>query len=215
MTKPPAKAGPAPRQSARWRRRSHARPDELLDAARDEFVAKGFDAARIEDIARRAGLSKGAVYLYFASKEELLRALIEREVAPMFGQVRTLAKTIEDPRAALTMIARTIGAALIDPRFIATPHLVISIANRFPDIRDYYRQEIVGQAKGALEILLKRGMALGQFRKMPAHVAVRSLVGPVLFEVLWGRVLNGPNKLASAKWVEQQFEIALTGLEKR
>ncbi len=66
----------APKGAGKWRRRAEARPDELLDAALDEFIARGFDAARVEDIAKRAGLSKGAVYLYFKSKEEVLRALI-------------------------------------------------------------------------------------------------------------------------------------------
>ena len=199
----------------KWRRRAHARPDELLDAALDEFIAKGFDAARIEDIAKRAGLSKGAVYLYFASKKELLRALIEREVAPVLGRVTAMAKAAEDPRATLLLIGRTVGVVLSNPRLVAIPQLVISIANRFPELRDYYRKEVVGQGRAAVEALYKRGVDLGQFRDLPPGFASRMLVGPILMEALWTHVLKGKTGMTDAKWIERQFETALAGLEKR
>jgi AcrR family transcriptional regulator len=206
---------PAGAPAPKWRRRAHARPDELLDAALDEFIAKGFDAARIEDIARRAGLSKGAVYLYFTGKEDLLRALIEREVAPVLGRVKTIAKAAGDPRATLTLIARAIGTALSSPRLVAIPQLVISIANRFPELRDYYRKQVVGQAKGAIETLYKRGIELGQFRDIPAHAAARTLIGPIFMEAIWTHMLRGKTGMTDSKWIERHFEIVLAGLEKR
>jgi AcrR family transcriptional regulator len=204
--------GPARRT---WSRRADARPDEILDAALDEFIAQGFDAARMEDIAARAGLSKGAIYLYFTGKEALLRGLIEREVKPVFTRAHTLAALGGDnPKATIRGIATMINVALGDPRLIAIPLLVISIANRFPDIADYYRREVVEHGRAALEGLISRGVELGQFRKVDPKVASRALIGPLMFEVLWARALKGESDLGvSDAWIEAQFDLLLHGLD--
>lgn len=213
--KVPAKALSAPEPERKWRRRAKARPDELLDAALDEFIARGFDAARVEDIARRAGLSKGAVYLYFSSKEDLLRALIEREISPVLARVGDMARTAEDPRATLRLIGQVAGAAVAQPRFMAIPLLVISIANRFPDLVDFYRGEVAANAKSGVEALIKRGIKLGQFRKVDPHAGARAIIGGVLFEALWAHVLRGPTKVNTPGWLDSHIEIILEGLEKR
>jgi AcrR family transcriptional regulator len=211
--KAPPKA--AAEGAAKWRRRAEARPDELLDAALDEFIAKGFDAARVEDIAKRAGLSKGAVYLYFKSKEELLRALIEREVSPVLAQVGDMARQAEDPRETLRMIARFAGAQIAQARFMAIPLLVISISNRFPELVDFYRGEVATKAKSGVETLIKRGVKLGQFRAVDSHAGARAIIGGVLFEALWAHVLRGPTSINTPGWLESHIDIVLNGLEKR
>jgi AcrR family transcriptional regulator len=198
-----------------WRRRAHARPDELLDAALDEFIAKGFDAARIEDIARRAGLSKGAVYLYFSSKEELLRALIVRAAEPVVARVSALAQTGDNPKQTLIAIGHTISMAMVDARIVAIPHLVISIANRFPDLRDFYREKVAGKAKSAVETLIRRGISRGQFRDVDPSAAARALIGPVLMECLWMHVLKGQSSIGADAWLEDQLVVILQGLERR
>lgn len=211
-SKPAAKAPPAA-PVRKWRRRAHARPDELLDAALDEFIANGFDAARIEDIAKRAGLSKGAVYLYFKSKEDLLRALIEREAAPVAARVAFLAQAPGEPVEMLRAIARTVGGAMANPRLMAIPRLVISVADRFPDLREFYRDQVAVQAKSAIEGLIRKGVAKGQFRKVDPHVGARALIGPILFEALWAHVLRGPSKIGTSTWIETHFDLVLSGLE--
>lgn len=198
----------------KWRRRAHARPEELLDAALDEFIANGFDAARIEDIARRAGLSKGAVYLYFDSKEALLRGLIQRAAAPLTARAGDLARSAEDPLAALTQIVRMISAAMTQPRLVAIPQLVISVANRFPDLREFYRAEVVEKAQSAIEILVRRAIARGQLRKIDPRNASRALIGPLLMEALWTHVLKGESRLGTRQWVDGHLSIALQGMEK-
>jgi AcrR family transcriptional regulator len=208
----PAKA-PPPKPARKWRRRAHARPDELLDAALDEFIANGFDAARIEDIAKRAGLSKGAVYLYFKSKEDLLRALIAREAAPVAARVAFLAQASGEPVEMLRAIARTVGGAMANPRLMAIPRLVISVADRFPDLREFYRDQVAVQAKSAIEGLIRKGVAKGQFRKVDPHVGARALIGPILFEALWAHVLRGPSKIGTSTWIETHFDLVLSGLE--
>jgi AcrR family transcriptional regulator len=216
------KPDPAPNAPAepagddrKWRRRAHARPEELLDAALDEFIAKGFDAARIEDIAKRAGLSKGAVYLYFDSKEALLRGLIARAAGPLTARAGELARTVDDPLAALTQIVRMISATMGQPRLMAIPQLVISVANRFPDLREFYRTEVVEKAQSAIETLVKRAIARGQVRKVDPRAASRALIGPLLMEALWTHVLKGESRLGTPQWAETQLSLVLRGLEKR
>ena len=216
QTKTAKKSPPKPARANRtWERRAHARPDEILDAALDEFIAQGFDAARMEDIAKRAGLSKGAIYLYFTGKEALLRGLIEREVKPVFDRATALAKLgAADPRATLRGMATMISGVLGNPRLAAIPFLIVSIANRFPDIAEFYRREVVEGARGAIEALILKGVAMGQFRKVDPKAASRALIGPMMFEVIWTHVLKGPSDLGkSSKWIEGQFDIWLRGIE--
>src|SRR3954469_24062736 len=102
MGRSPSVAKEKPEPEARWKRRAGARPDEILDAALAEFTERGFEAARMEDIAKRAGISKGGVYLYFPSKTALLEALIEAKVSPLARLAQTIAATgADDPMAAL------------------------------------------------------------------------------------------------------------------
>src|SRR5215469_10784815 len=101
----PAKAS-IQTQKTRWTRRADARPEEILDAALEEFTEKGFEAARMEDVAKRAGLSKAGVYLYFPSKIAVLEALIDAKVAPLARLVGTIAEHgAADPVMALRMMA--------------------------------------------------------------------------------------------------------------
>lgn len=200
-----------------WRRRADARPDEILTAALDEFIAKGFDSARIEDIAAKAGLSKGAVYLYFDSKESLLRALIERELAPLIARITLLANAeTTDPKAALAFALERVVTVLANPRIFAVPRLVISIAARFPEIRDHYRKVIVEPARRTIERLIERGIKAGQFRAVDPAAATRAIIGPLLFEALWTHVLAGETGFADpAKFVRGQIDILVNGLGAR
>jgi AcrR family transcriptional regulator len=201
-----------PRQ--RWKRRAAARPDEILDSALDEFIAKGFDAARIEDIARAAGLSKGAIYLYFASKEALLRALIEREITPIVTQLSALAGVeASDPVEVLRFALTQIAARISNPRLFAIPRLVIAISGRFPEITAHYRAAVVAPARAMVERLIERGIALGKFRAVNPQTATRAIIGPLMFEALWTHVLEGSSALAAPEaFVRSQIDLLLGGL---
>lgn len=198
----------------RWRRRAAARPDEILDAALDVFIEAGFDAARMDDIAARAGLSKAGVYLYFDSKEALLRALIDREVAPVARRLAAFAEAgSADPEGTLRAMAGFASARLGDPRLFAVPRLIIAISGRFPDIADYYRTEIVARAVAALSGLIAKGIAQGAFRPVDPATAVRAIIGPVMFAALWRHVLRGDADAPSAEMIEGQIELLLNGLK--
>ena len=200
--------------AGRWKRRAEARPEEILEAALQEFTERGFEAARVEDIAKRAGISKGGVYLYFPSKTALLEALIEARVARLAG---TIAATgASDPMGALRMIATAAAHRLGDATVFAVPRLVISISGRFPEIAEFYRINVVDVARGALEHLIEAAMKQGGLRRVDVKAAARAFIGPLMFEALWTHVLKGESALGDPeKLVEQHFDVWLNGLERR
>ena len=198
----------------RWRRRAGERPDEILNAALDEFLAKGFDAARMEDIAARAKLSKAGVYLYFDSKLALLQALVDREVKPIANRATALMRAGHaDPIGAIRMLATFARAAVADARLFAVPRLVISIAGRFPEIAERYRLEVVERALGGLTGLIAAGIAKGDFRAVDPAVTARMLAGPIILEALWRHILGGPVLgLDAVATADAQIDILLNGL---
>src|SRR5687767_3950067 len=113
-----AKSGP------KFRRRAEARPDEVLDAALDLFIEQGFERTRVDDIARRAGISKGAVYLYFPSKEAILEGLVRRAIVPVAETIIARAAAFEgDPRIVITQGLRLLAQRLHEPRLLAIPKI--------------------------------------------------------------------------------------------
>lgn len=201
----------------RWRRRAEARPEEILEAALVEFTERGFEAARMEDIAKAAGLSKAAIYLYFPSKMALLEALIEAKVSPLARQAQTLAAAgAADPLMALRMLATAAAHRISDPKIFSVPRLVIGLSGRFPEIADYYRTHVVEKARSALETLIDAAVAKGQIRNVDKRAIARAFIGPLFFEAMWTHVLRGESALNDQqKLIEQHFDILLNGLEPR
>jgi len=188
-----------------------------LDGALAEFTERGFEAARMEDIAKRAGISKAAVYLYFPSKMALLEALIEAKVGPLAESARQIAVMgAADPKAALKMLAMAAAHRVADPNLFAVPRLIIGISGRFPQIAKYYREHVVEKARAALDTLIEAAMAKGQIRRVDKDAVVRAFIGPLFFEAMWTHVLGGETALADPqKLIEQQFDVLLNGLEPR
>jgi AcrR family transcriptional regulator len=213
----PSTASKKENPGPRWRRRAEARPEEILEAALAEFTARGFEAARMEDIAKVAGLSKAAIYLYFPSKVALLEALIEHKVGPLARQAQTLAAAgAADPLTALKMLATVAAARMADAKVIAVPRLVIGISGRFPEIAEYYRSHVVEKARAALESLIEAGKAKGVIRNVDVKAATRAFIGPLFFEAMWTHVLRGESAFADPeRLIAQHFDILLNGLEQR
>src|SRR6056297_663822 len=131
----------------KFRRRAEARPDEVLDAALALFIRKGFAATKVDEIAARAGLSKGAVYLYFPSKKALLEGLVRRAVVPVAeSALGAVAAYRGDPRPAIRQFVTLMAAGLGKPGALAVPKLVIREAIIAPEIARMYREEVLDKA---------------------------------------------------------------------
>lgn len=202
----------------KFRRRSDARPDEILDAALSEFLKNGYARTTMDKVARAANLSKGAVYLYFPSKEALLESLVRRAVSPMTARaVEALQTGADHPRETLEQILRNIVGILGDEKTLAVPMLVIREAPSVPQIAQIYRDEVLSQMIPALSGMLDRARRAGHIRDVDPEMAVRSIVGPILTHVLLAKVFGivPDGGLQIDRLVETHFTILFDGLAPR
>src|SRR6266850_5958614 len=181
----PGRSGASP-PGVRWRRRKNARPQEILEAALFIFAKKGFAAARMEDIALRARVSKGTIYLYFESKEAVFRALLQETIAKRFSLLSDLARDHRGPVAPLLAeILRQLGHFIATSDLVVLPKMVIAEAGNFPDLARIYREEVAERGLQLFGGLLRTGMERGEFRKLPVQHAVRLCVAPLLLAAIW------------------------------
>ena len=199
----------------KFRRRAEARPDEVLDAALDLFIERGFASTRVEDIAVRAGLSKGAVYLYFPSKEAVLEGIVRRAMVPIASTAGEMVQNyVGDPRTIITMVMKTVAKRMTDPRIIAIPKLMMREMINFPDFAAMYRREVLDRVLPIVVGLLKTGIAEGHLRPVDPELTIRSIVGPIMLHILLDEVFGiRPGKeLELERLVENHLTILFDGL---
>lgn len=186
-------SGPVPSgDPPRWRRRKEARPQEIVAAAMDVFAERGFAAARLEEVAARAGVSKGTLYLYFPSKDELFKAVIRAAILPNLQQAEALVAAAGGPcfpvlEGLLRMVARLIATT----RMAVIPRLVIAEAGNFPELAAFYHREVIRRGFGVLAALLRRGIDSGEFRPVEVDPTVRLIVAPLLMSAVWRTSFDG------------------------
>jgi AcrR family transcriptional regulator len=162
--------------SPRWQRRPDARPDEILDAALEVFGAQGFAGARLDDIARAAGVSKGTLYLYFESKEEMFRAMIRARIVSVLEEgERELLHAEGSTRTRLEMLMRRIWAVVGDPKMARIIKLVHGELNNFPELARFYYEEVILRVRTLGLNLLAQGVAAGEVRPEQAQFAARAM----------------------------------------
>jgi len=197
----------------KFKRRASVRPDEILNAALEEFSERGFDTARMEDIAARARVSKGAIYLYFDSKDAVLKGLVEREVAPVADLLKGIAaRGVSDPAAAIKLIIKTASAMTQQADFARVPRVVLSVAARFPEIGRHYRERVVDIGLGAIEGLLTSGISNGVFRSVDAVAAARMVIGPIMLKALHVHTLGGAPDASTEAQAEALADILFRGI---
>jgi len=199
----------------KFRRRAEARPDEVLDAALELFTQKGFAATRVDDIAARAGISKGAVYLYFPSKEAILEGLVRRAVTPIADHALGMISHFEgDPRFAVSMVMKMIGGRLSDPKLLAVPRLIIREVVNFPHLAEMYRREVLDRVIPVVETLIRRGIDQGYLRQVDANLTIRSIVGPIALHILMAEIFGIMPKegLALDRLIDNHLTILFDGL---
>jgi AcrR family transcriptional regulator len=172
--------------AVRWRRRKDARPQEILEAALALFAEKGFAATRMDDIAARAHVSKGTIYLYFDGKEAVFRALVREMLVPRLNQAADFAREHQGSVSdLLAMILRTLGHFLATSDRVVLPKIVIAEAGNFPDLARIYREELVERGLKLFASIIEAGIARGEFRALPAQHAARLCVAPLLVAAIW------------------------------
>ena len=178
-------------RSPRWERRKEARPGELLDAALDLFVERGFAATRLDDVAARAGVSKGTLYLYYASKEELFKAVVRQNIVPLIDAFR---RDVAESQASSTELLRNFFEQWWT-RFGATKlagicKLVVGEAGNFPELARFFQQEVALPSALLLHSIIERGIAHGEFRQVDTEAAVHLWISPLVLRAIWERSIQ-------------------------
>lgn len=170
----------------KFRRRKDERPAEIVAAALEVFAEKGFAAARLDEIARRAGVSKGAVYIYFETKEDIFRAVVVQAIAPNVGAVRAMIATHPGPLPdLLRSVAARMGQVIETTPIGGVLKMVVGEARNFPEIARVWHDELVSQALGALAGAIAAAQDRGEVRPGDPRAYALQLISPILVAVLW------------------------------
>jgi AcrR family transcriptional regulator len=212
--KPVAKKTAAKPPAPRWRRRAEARPAEILDAALTVFSARGFAAAKLDDVAKEAGVSKGTLYLYFESKEALFEAMaLELMRVPVMAQLDTIAKA-ETATEALRQLIQFMTRMLDDPRRSALPKLIIAESAGFPELARIWLKTVIQPVRKRLAALIEAGIAQGEFRAVDPWETTKLVIAPFLLTAIWRRTFEhiDNRRFDFAALLRQHTEFLLRGL---
>ena len=201
-------------RAPRWRRRAEARPSEIFDAALTVFSARGFQAAKLDEVAKVAGISKGTLYLYFESKTALFEAMaLELMRVPVLAQLDAIAQA-PNARDALVGMMQLVGRMLDDPRRSALPKLIISESAGFPELARIWLKTVIQPVRARLVEFIERGIASGEFRAVDPWETAKLVIAPFLMGALWRRTFEGldDRPFDAAALLRQHHDMLLRGL---
>ena len=198
-------------------RRKEARPGELLDAALDLFVEKGFAATRAEEVAARAGVSKGTLFLYFPSKEELFKAVVRENISGRFAEWNQDFETFEGSTADMVRHCMQVWWERIgNTRASGITKLIISEARNFPEIAAFYHQEVIGPGETLIRRILQRGIDRGEFHIEDLDYAIFSIIAPMIYLIMMkhslGACVPHTHPVNHERYIRSQVETLLHGL---
>lgn len=206
---------PCPIKEFRWRRRKEARPAELTAAALELFVEKGFAATRLDEVAARAGVSKGTLYLYFDSKEELFKAVVREGLLPLLAEGETL---VANASVSASELFRSIvlrwWEVVGDNPIGGIPKLIFAEARNFPEIARFYSEEVIERGKRMLAAALQRGIDSGEFRPFNPAELVHIVFSPLMMRLIWKHSLDccGVHTVPVDIYLREYIALMLRGL---
>ncbi len=178
----PARSAPPPR----WERRKEARPGELLDAALDLFVERGYAATRLDDVAARAGVSKGTLYLYYTGKEDLFKAVVRRNILPLIEAFeRDVAESSARSAELLERFLRQWWSSFGATRLASIAKLVVGEAGNFPELAQFFQLEIVARNAALLGSIVERGVRQHEFRPVDVGASIHLWMAPLVLRAIW------------------------------
>ena len=199
----------------KWQRRSEDRPREICAAALEVFAEKGFAAAKLDEIARRAGVSKGTLYLYFKDKEQLFRAVVRDSIAPNVAAITSAISAMDAPFGDVVRMFLA-GFAEREARLPlgAVAKMVIGESRNFPELARVWHDEVASKAIGALAAAIERAQRRGEVRNGDPRLFAFSLMGPMVLGALWRATLvpAGGEPLDLPALARQHADTVLEGL---
>lgn len=203
-----------PAGQPKFRRRKAERPEEIVSAALEVFAERGFAAARLDDIAARAGVSKGAIYLYFATKEDIFRAVVEQSVAPDLDVIREAVATHPGPLAPLLRgFIATFSRLVAESPVGGIVKMVIGEARNFPELAQVWHDRLVAPALAVMSGAIAAAQVRGELRPGDPRQFAVSLIAPLLMGVIWRETFTpiGAEPFDIPALAEQHLELWLRG----
>lgn len=174
------------------KRRKEARPAELLAAAVEAFVEKGYAATRLDDVAARAGVSKGTLYLYYANKEALFKAVIQEGIIPVIAENEQIfAQHTGNSFELLDRLLDNWWAKIGQTTLAGIPKLIIAEAGNFPELARFYHDQVISRGRQLVGAALQRGIQNGEFRSIDIESTIDVIIAPVLMLLIWRHSLAG------------------------
>ena len=200
--------------AVRWRRRKEDRPGEIIAAALACFAERGFAATRLDDVARRAGVTKGTLYLYFPNKEELFKAVVRHTIVASIARGESLVAESAEPAPVLLQGIIEHWLALRATPASAIPKLILSEAGNFPDLARFYLEEVVLRGKDLIRNLLEKGVQHGEFRSVAVEHAAMCVMAPMILSMLWRHSFepHADHPLDAAALARVHLDLLLHGL---
>lgn len=195
------------------KRRKDERPDEIVEAALQEFTEKGFAGARLEDVASRAGVSKGLPYLYFKTKEELFKAVLKTFIKPGFDAL--IAQTDETDLSPEEFLRGPFLAFLQEfakSRRATIVRLMIAEGSKYPELTRFHMENVIEPGIAALQRLIDRGVERGDFRPTPLRDYPQLLIAPVLMSVIWRLLFERHRHLDTDAFLEAHVGLILDAI---
>ena len=197
----------------RFRRRKEDRPQEITEAAMEAFAEQGYAATKVEDVAKRAGVSKGLLYLYFKTKEELFKAVIRSFVVPKIDELTDIIDSHELSseaflRGPFLEFAKTLPGSPIS----ILVRLMIAEGPKHPDLLRFYWDNVISRGLAALELLVRRGVDNGEFRPTVVNELPHLFVMPVVFSVIF-RLLFEKQCPDTDKLIETQVDLLIAHMK--
>lgn len=205
----------ATERKPRPRRRKEARPAELIEAGLQEFALHGFAAARLEDVAGRAGVVKGTIYRYFPDKEALFLAAVRSRILPVFDEITAFADAFPGTtRDLLQLMLETIHRKLVNSDLRVLVRIIIAEGERFPALTELYYRETISKGRALLERIVARGIERGEVREGAAADLPLVVVAPAIMAAIWGMTFNRHAPISSEAFLAAHLDLVFNGLLK-
>jgi AcrR family transcriptional regulator len=181
----PASSKPSPKAAASRAERAAERRAAIVEAALDEFIARGFTATRLDDVAKRAGVAKGTIYLHFKDKESMFEELIRTALVPLIGRLHAPPPIGGSIRDAVEGFAKTFVQEVAATRRGDIVRLIVAEGPRFPSVADFYYREVVSRGLAAMRALIELAVARGEIRQQSLARFPQIMIAPAIIAVIW------------------------------
>ena len=205
-------------QEHKWQRRKEDRPSEIIDAALELFVEHGFTATRLDEVAARAGVSKGTVYLYFENKEELFCSVVQEVILP---EIQRFEVHVRDYQGSYEKLVRNMilewWNVMGKSRMSGIPKLVIAEASNFPDMAKYYVDNVVKRVRKIVEEVIRKGIKADEFKSCDVKSLTRVIMAPMVFAAIWERSLApfDDEEYSIEKYIDSFLDTLFSGIKLR